>query len=137
MKKRLLQLVALCLILTAFVSVLTACGASTLEEAVSKDKSVQKELDRVGKKNNMDINIKDNLVTYVYHYGSDVSEDSKSLYTSSFESAFTQEKSTFVNLIKKLEDKTDISGIKMKIVVKDKSDDTLYNITYDNKGIVK
>lgn len=137
MKKRLFQLVTLCLIMTAFVSVLTACGASTLEEAVSKDKSVQKELDDVGKKNNMEINIKDNLVTYIYHYGSDVSEDSKSLYTSSFESAFTQEKSTFVNLIKELEDKTDISGIKMKIVVKDKSGDTLYNITYDNKGIVK
>ena len=68
MKKRLLQLVTLCLILTAFVSVLTACGTSTLEEAVSKDKSVQKELDRVGKKNNMDINIKDNLVTYVYFF---------------------------------------------------------------------
>ncbi len=137
MKKRLFQLVTLFLMLTAFVSVLTACGTSTLEEAVSKDKSIQKELDDVGKKNNMEINIKDNLVTYVYHYGSDVSEDSKSLYTSSFESAFTQEKSTFVNLIKEFEDKTDISGIKMKIVVKDKSGDTLYNITYDNKGIVK
>lgn len=129
------KLIAVLLLFAACMMAFSACGSpKTLEEYLEKNKDEKTQIEDYAKKNNMEITVKENTVTFVYKLSSDVSDEYLKIYQNSFKNSFDNYKSQFVTQVKDLEEETKITGIKFVINVVDKSGKDIYSVTYTSEG---
>lgn len=139
-KKRsgLWKLTAVALILLMAAMSLAGCGKpDTLEEVIKNDQDTQDELDKIAEENDMDIDVKDNTVTYTVTLDSEVDDSMVDTYKSAFDEAFKGEEDDMADAVQEVEDGSDIKGVIFKVVVKDKSGDEVYTCEFDDSGMVE
>lgn len=114
MVKKLLALLLCCVLV---VMTMTSCGSpSTLEEYVADNAEVADQIDSVAASSGMEIEIKDNTLTYIYKYDTTYTAEQVDYMKGIMDSALDNMASTFESLGTQLEDETGIDGIVIKVL---------------------
>lgn len=114
MVKKLLALLLCCVLV---VMTMTSCGSpSTLEEYVADNAEVADQIDSVAASSGMEIEIKDNTLTYIYKYDTIYTAEQVDYMKGIMDKALDNMSSTFESLGTQLEDETGIDGIVIKVL---------------------
>ena len=114
MMKKLLGLILCCVMV---VMTMTSCGSpSTLEEYIAENPEAEEGIDSVAASSGMEIEIKDNTLTYIYKYDTTYTAEYVDYMKGIMDSALDNMSSTFESLGTQLEDETGIDGIVIKVL---------------------
>ena len=112
--------------------VFTGCSGSpeTLEEYISSDAEAQEEIDALAESSGMEIEVKENTLTYVYSYEQTFDEAMIEQMAAQFESTMESMASTFEDVATKLEKETGIEDVIVKVVYQDSAETEIYSVEY-------
>lgn len=123
MVKKLLALLLCCVLV---VMTMTSCGSpSTLEEYIAENPEAEEGIDSVAASSGMEIEIKDNTLTYIYKYDTTYTAEQVDYMKGIMDKALDNMSSTFESLGTQLEDETGIDGIVIKVLYQNGDDSTI------------
>ena len=102
-------------LLIAMMVFFTGCGGpQTLEDYVNDNDEIKTEIDSYSQEG-MTVEIKENVLSYVYQYADTYDESMVEDMAAQFESAMASVSSTFSNIASTLEEETEIDGITVRV----------------------
>lgn len=94
-----------------------SCGApKTLEAYVNEDQETKEQIEQVGAAQGLDVEIKENNITYTYKYTQTFTADQLTVMKTSLQQAMDSIESSFESIISQLETATEISGITISVI---------------------
>ena len=91
-----------------------------------KSKSAQ-QIESIGAGTGLEVDIKDNVVTYTYKYKQTFTDDQLKVVKTSLEQAMSKAEGQFTNIVTQLEKETEIDGISVVVKYMNGDDKEIYS----------
>lgn len=130
-KSVLLMLLAV-LMIASMAAFMVSCGGEdpTLESYISENEDAKAEIEAMAEKNNQEVSIEGNELTFTYKYDQIFDADVAEMISEQLESAIESMNSTFNEIVADFEEQSGISGITFVIAYQNGDGSELYSQTY-------
>ncbi len=104
-----------------------SCGTKTLEKYVNDNAELKQQIESIGAGTGLEVDIKDNVVTYTYKYKQTFTDDQLKVVKTSLEQAMSKAEGQFTNIVTQLEKETEIDGISVVVKYMNGDDKEIYS----------
>ncbi len=104
-----------------------SCGTKTLEKYVNDNAELKQQIESIGAGTGLEVDIKDNVVTYTYKYKETFTDDQLKVVKTSLEQAMSKAEGQFTNIVTQLEKETEIDGISVVVKYMNGDDKEIYS----------
>ena len=104
-----------------------SCGTKTLEKYVNDNAELKQQIESIGAGTGLEVDIKDNVVTYTYKYKQTFTDDRLKVVKTSLEQAMSKAEGQFTNIVTQLEKETEIDGISVVVKYMNGDDKEIYS----------
>ena len=104
-----------------------SCGTKTLEKYVNDNAELKQQIESIGAGTGLEVDIKDNVVTYTYKYKQTFTDDQLKVVKTSLEEAMSKAEGQFTNIVTQLEKETEIDGISVVVKYMNGDDKEIYS----------